>query len=101
MTTTINIIDYANGDTATSYEDGQRCLKAILQAIDSDIVRLDFMGVNFVITAFLNPIIGDLILLKGPSIMRKIEIINANTSIIQKIKLVKDGSLLKREDIDE
>ena len=91
MTTTINIIDYANGDTATSYEDGQRCLKAILQAIDSDIV----------ITAFLNPIIGDLILLKGPSIMRKIEIINANTSIIQKIKLVKDGSLLKREDIDE
>lgn len=101
MTTNIKIADYVNGDTATSYEDGKRCLETILKVIDANTVRLDFSGVNFVITAFLNPIIGDLILTKGESIMKKIEIINANPNIIKKIKLVKDGTLLKREDIDE
>ena len=33
--------------------------------------------------------------------MQYIGIKNANDSIIQKIKLVKDGALMKREDLDE
>lgn len=101
MITNIRIADYVEGDTATSYEDGKRCLEAILKVIDASTIQLDFSGVDFVITAFLNPIIGDLILKKGDSVMKKIDIINANANIIKKIKLVKDGTLLKREDIDE
>jgi len=49
----------------------------------------------------LNPIIGDLILERGNDVMQYIGIKNANDSIIQKIKLVKDGALMKREDLDE
>ena len=32
--------------------------------------------------------------------MKKIRIIDANDNIIQKIKMVKEGTLLKREDMD-
>ena len=53
------------------------------------------------ITAFLNPVIGDLILENGEDIMKKIDIKNANLSTIEKIKMVKDGALLKREDMEE
>lgn len=97
----IRISDYVAGDTATSYEDGKKCLEAILQIIDGEPVELDFDGVDYVITAFLNPIIGDLILEKGDSVMKRISIINATNNTIQKIKLVKEGALLKREDIDD
>lgn len=97
----IKVYDYVNGDTATSYNDGKRCLEAILRVIDSDEVQLDFQNVEFVITAFLNPIIGDLILEKGDGIMKKISILNANPNTIQKIKMVKDGALLKREDMED
>lgn len=96
----IRIRDFAPGDTATSYEDGRKCLSAMLNNIDrGETIVLDFDGVNFVITAFLNPVIGDLILQKGDSVMKKIQIINANQKTIEKIKIVKDGSLLKREDL--
>ena len=64
-------------------------------------ISWDFTGVDYVITAFLNPIIGDLILERGNDVMQYIGIKNANDSIIQKIKLVKDGALMKREDLDE
>lgn len=98
----IRIRDFTPGDTATSYEDGKKCLAGILNNIDQeDTIILDFDGVNFVITAFLNPVIGDLILQKGNSVMKKIQIINANQKTIEKIKLVKDGALLKREDLIE
>lgn len=33
--------------------------------------------------------------------MNKIDINNASTDIIEKIKLVKEGALIKREDLDE
>lgn len=98
--TTIRIYDYAQGSSATSYDDGRRCLEQILSIIDSDEIELDFENVSFVITAFLNPIIGDLILSKGREVMKKVRISNANDNIIQKIKMVKDGSLLKREEAD-
>ena len=97
----IKIFDYVKGDTATSYNDGKRCLEEILRVIDDDEVQLDFQNVEFVITAFLNPIIGDLILEKGDGIMKKISILNANPNTIQKIKMVKDGALLKREDMED
>ena len=61
---------------------------------------MDFSGIDYVITAFLNPIIGDLILQKGNEIMKSIKIVNANKKTIEKIKMVKDGALLKREDIE-
>ena len=64
-------------------------------------VNLDFSGIDYVITAFLNPIIGDLILQRGDGVMRNIGIKNANESIIKKIKLVRDGALIKREDLEE
>lgn len=97
----VRIKDFTTGDTATSYEEGKKCLDFILQGIDSENVILDFSGINYVITAFLNPVIGDLILQKGESVMKKINIQNANQYAIEKIKMVKEGALLKREDIEE
>ena len=73
-------------------------MKNILENGES--VTLDFEGIDYVITAFLNPIIGDLILEKGLEVMKSINIINANKKTIDKIKMVKDGALLKREDIE-
>lgn len=97
----IKIRDYTKDDTAMSYEDGQRCLKDILAVIDHEKVVLDFTDINYVITAFLNPVIGDLMLQKGTGVMKKIEIMNATESTVKKIKRVKDGTLLKREDMKE
>lgn len=98
---TIFIKDYINGDTAVSYEDGKTCLKKILSVLQAgDSVTLDFSGIDYVITAFLNPIIGDLILQKGNDIMKSVQIVNANAKTIEKIKLVKEGALIKREDME-
>ena len=97
----VKIRDYTKDDTAMSYEDGQKCLKDILMVIDKEDVILDFADINYVITAFLNPVIGDLILQKGIDVMKKIGIKNATESTIKKIKRVKDGTLLKREDMQE
>ena len=96
----IKVRDFIIGDTATSYEDGKRCLDEICKYIDQEEVELNFEGINYVITAFLNPIIGDLIIQKGENIMKRIKIKNANSSTIEKIKMIKDGTLLKREDIE-
>ena len=96
----VRIYDVVKGDTAVSYEDGKKCYDAIMSVIDKEEVEIDFSDIRFVITAFLNPIIGDLILQKGESIMNKIMITHANSNIIDKIKIVKDGALLKREDMD-
>lgn len=96
----IRIYDVVKDDTAVSYDDGKICLNKILEAIEKEEVTIDFAGIDFVITAFLNPVIGDLILQKGAGIMNKINIKNANKNIIDKIKLVKDGALLKRKDMD-
>ena len=93
---------YIHGDTAVSYEEGKKCQKDIRKYLDQgEEVDLDFSGINYVITAFLNPIIGDLILERGEDVMKYIGIKNANESIIKKIKLVKDGALVRREDLDE
>ena len=97
----LKIYNYTNSDTAISYEDGKRCLADILKYIDQENVVLDFKGVEFVITAFLNPIIGDLIIKKGPQVMEKIQIENATTNILEKILIVREGTLLKREDDEE
>ena len=97
----ILIKEFTGGDTAVSYEGGQRCLAKELEVLEKkEKVVLDFEGVSYVITAFLNPVIGDLILQKGKDVMADIEIRNANEGIINKIKMVKDGALLKREDMD-
>lgn len=100
---TITVKNYIEtGDTAVSYDDGKRCLEEILKVLDKgDAVILDFTGIDYVITAFLNPIIGDLILQKGESVMKSIEIKNANQRTIEKIKLVKEGALIKREDMEQ
>ena len=37
----------------------------------------------------------------GKDVMEQIEIENANNDILKKIKIVKDGALLKRSDLDE
>lgn len=63
-------------------------------------IVLDFSGIDYVITAFLNPIIGDFILQKGEDVMKSIQIVNANQRTINKIKLVKEGALIKREDME-
>lgn len=98
----IMINEYVDSDTAISYEDGKKCLEKILQYIDeNDKLTLDFKGINYAITAFLNPIIGDLIILKGEDVMKKINIDNANENILEKIKIVGAGALLKREDLKE
>lgn len=98
----IVIKDIVHSDTAVSYEDGQQCLKKILTGIEKqEEIILDFIGIDYVITAFLNPVIGDLILQKGPDIMSKIKICHANSNILDKIKIVAKGALLKREDFEE
>lgn len=98
----ILIKQFINGDTAVSYEDGKRCQKEIVAGLDKgEKVFLDFDGISYVITAFLNPIIGDLILERGNGVMKLIGIKNANESIVKKIKLVRDGALVRREDLDE
>uniref|UniRef100_UPI003FEF1D7A STAS-like domain-containing protein n=1 Tax=Roseburia sp. TaxID=2049040 RepID=UPI003FEF1D7A len=98
---TLSVKNYIEGDTAVSYDDGKRCYTDILKILDNgENVTLDFEGIDYVITAFLNPIIGDLILQKGINIMKSINIINVNQKTIGKIKMVKDGALLKREDME-
>lgn len=98
----ILVKNYIEGDTAVSYEDGKRCKENIVQYLnEGERIELDFSGIDFVITAFLNPIIGDLILERGTEVMKYIGITNANISIIRKIKLVKNGALVRREDLDE
>ena len=97
----IQIKEIVNSKTAIAYDDGKKCLAKVLKALDDgEDVILDFQEVDFVITAFLNPVIGDLIILKGPDIMKKIQIENSTQNIIDKIKIVKTGALLKREDIE-
>lgn len=98
---TIKVREFINGDTAISYEDGKLCYAEVIKGIEKqENVILDFEGIDYVITAFLNPIIGDLILEKGVEAMKLINIRNANQRTIEKIKMVKDGALLKREDLD-
>lgn len=98
----IMVKQYINGDTAVSYQDGKKCQETMLLYLDQDEkVNLDFSGIDYVITAFLNPVIGDLILQRGDGVMKNIGIKNANESIIKKIKLVRDGALLRREDLEE
>ena len=98
----LKIREYAHGDTAISYDEGVRCFNQIKTGIENEeMITLDFEGIKFVITAFLNPIIGDVILNYGTEGMGKINIINSTPDILNKIKIVKDGALLKREDINE
>ncbi len=98
----ILIKNYIAGDTAVSYEDGKKCQYDIVKSVEQgEKIILDFSGIDYVITAFLNPVIGDLILEKGDGVMKFIGIKNANESIIKKIKLVRDGALVKREDLEE
>lgn len=96
------IKDYAQGDTAISYVEGTKCFECIKKGIENnETVTLDFEGIKFVITAFLNPVIGDVILKYGSKGMGKIDIVNSTPDILNKIKIVKDGALLKREDLNE
>lgn len=98
----IMVKQYIDGDTAVSYQDGKKCQEAMLQYLNQgEKVNLDFSGIDYVITAFLNPVIGDLILQRGDGVMKNIGIKNANESIIKKIKLVRDGALVRREDLEE
>lgn len=99
---TVMVKDYIeNGDTAVSYDDGKKCLEEVLKLLEEkQKIVLDFSGIDYVITAFLNPIIGDLILQKGEDVMKSIQIVNANQRTIDKIKLVKEGALIKREDME-
>lgn len=97
----IKVREFTDGDTAVSYEGGKECLKKELEMLEqTEKIVLDFEGISYVITAFLNPVIGDLILEKGPDIMKRVQIANANEAILRKIKMVRDGALLKREDMD-
>ncbi|MDO5813952.1 MAG: STAS-like domain-containing protein [Bacillota bacterium] len=98
----IEITQYAQGDTAVSYDEGKKCYSEIKKCLNNnERIILNFKNVNYVITAFLNPIIGDLIMENGENVMNRIEIENANKDILNKIKIVKDGALLKRNDLDE
>ena len=92
----IMIKDYAQNDAATSYAKGKECFDSMATALDNgEDVTLNFKDVNFVIMAFLNPVIGDTIFKYGSDIMQKIKINFANESILSKIKIVKDGAMTK------
>lgn len=96
----IRIREFTDGDTAVSYEGGKECLKKELETLEqTEEIVLDFEGISYAITAFLNPVIGDLILDKGSDIMKRVQIVNADKVILWKIKMVEEGMLLKRGDI--
>lgn len=98
----IMIREYIDGDMAISYDDGKNCQEDVVKYLNQgEKVVLDFSGISYVITAFLNPIIGDLILERGDGVMKYIGIRNANNTTISKIKQVRDGALMKREDMEE
>lgn len=95
----IQIKDYAQDGISLSYEQGKHCynlLKELLQYNDK--VILDFDGVNYALTAFLNPVFSKLIVEYSDDVFKNIEIVNANEQIIKKIKMIKKDSLVKRED---
>lgn len=84
--------NYTDGDIAVSYEDGKRCREDIYRYLDQgESVALDFEGVDHALCAFLDPVIGDLILERGDDAMKQIIVRNAKQSIIDKIKTIKDG----------
>ena len=57
---TIFIRDIVKSESAIAYDDGSKCLNLVMDSIEKDgSVVLDFQGINFVITAFLNHVIGD------------------------------------------
>lgn len=96
----IKIKDYAQDDIAISYEEGLKCFQVMKKNLDNhEDVVLDFDGIRYVITAFFNPIIGNAILHYGPQVMKQITINNASSDIIDKIRLVEDNVLIKREDV--
>ena len=96
----ILVKDIVQSETAISYDDGRKCLQLVLEGLEKEeTVTLNFDGINFVITAFLNPVIGDLIIQQGQDVMKKIQITNINADIAEKIKIVRNGALIKREDI--
>ena len=98
----ILIKQYTKSHIAVSYEDGEKCQEDIFNCLDQgEKIALDFSGIDYVIAAFLNPVIGDLILQRGNEVMKYIGIKNANESIIEKIKLVRDGALAKKEGVCE
>lgn len=96
----ILVKDIVQSETAISYDDGRKCLQLVLEGLKKEgSVTLNFDGIKFVITAFLNPVIGDLIIQQGQDVMKKIQITNINADIAEKIKIVRNGALIKREDI--
>ena len=98
----IMVREYIDGNMAVSYDDGKKCQGDVTKCLNQEEkVVLNFLDISYVITAFLNPIIGDLILERGNGIMKCIAIKNANETIISKIKQVRDGALMKREDMEE
>lgn len=98
----IMIKNYIKRDLAVSYDDGEKCQSDIIEYLDKgEKVVLNFSGIRCAITAFLNPVIGDMILKRGDGVMKDIEIKNANEDAIGKIKRVREDSLLCREDLEE
>ncbi len=96
----ILVKDIVKSETAISYDDGKECLRLVVEGLEKEgNVTLNFDGIRFVITAFLNPVIGDLIIQQGQDVMKKIQITNINEDIAEKIKIVRNGALIKREDI--
>lgn len=92
----VMVKDFITGDTAASYEDGKICMDAVLCGINKgEKVIIDFSGIEYVIAAFLNPVIGDLILQKGTDVMKQIELVNVNQKALDKIRMVKEGALVK------
>ena len=71
----IEIYKFAQGDTAVSYDEGKKCYTLIKQCLSNkEKILLNFEGVNYVITAFLNPIIGDLIIENGKMLWNKLRL---------------------------
>ena len=54
---TLYIKDFIQGDTAISYDDGNKCLKEILKAVNNqEEVTLDFSGIDSIGQAFADEI---------------------------------------------
>lgn len=92
----LKIKDYVKTSNAILYEDGERCKEQLIKLLNNyEKVAIDFTGIDNAITVFLNPLFGDLILSKGKNIIERIDILNTNDTINEKISIVLDGALIK------
>lgn len=97
MNTILSISEIIGKNSAILHSDGMLFSDVAKKAFNkSDIVEIDFSGLEFCTTAFLNAAIGGL-LLKNPKLINKLEFIGIEDNSIIKIKINEVLDLVQNE----